>query len=182
MLLLMRAKFIALLMFPGRILHEISHRFFCDVTTVPVYAIRYFILHHDSKTGGCVTHEHTNSLRKAFLIGCGPLIINSIVCMVLTLPFGTSYVLGTDFIKPQSPMMNYAHNFVTWFGLCAGIYAMPSNQDIEQIIDLSNSAGSRLFTYPFISLVYIMNWNYLGYGFRACYAVLVACLVPFILL
>jgi len=167
---------IALATFPGTILHEIAHRFFCDVTNVPVYAIRYFI--PLSTTSGCVIHERTDSLVKAFLIGCGPLIINSLVCMVLTMPYGTSYIFGTSFIVPQGPVMNCTYWFVTWFGFCAGISAIPSNQDVTQLIELSNSALSRLFTYPIIGIVYIMNLDYIGFWLRAGYAMCLATVLP----
>lgn len=169
-------ELIALITFPGIILHEIAHRFFCDFFHVPVYSIRYFIPF--STTAGCVVHEPTNNIFKFFFIGCGPLIINSLVCMVLTFPFGLICALETNFIVSKSIIVHLGYIFITWIGLCAGLKAFPSNQDIAGLAILTESFWAKVCIYPFIALIHIVNLNYISFWIRFIYAYLLSLILP----
>ena len=45
---------ISLVTFPGVVVHEAAHRFFCDVTDTPVYEVSYF--RPRGKPAGYVIH------------------------------------------------------------------------------------------------------------------------------
>src|SRR5579872_135010 len=125
MIFFIPGELIALITFPGVIIHEIAHRFFCDFNKVPVYGIQYFI--PLSENAGCVIHERTSKLSHAFFIASGPLIVNSIVCMLLTFPYMTPYYLGTDFLVNTSFRASIGYSLLVWIGMSAGFNAIPSN-------------------------------------------------------
>ena len=105
---------IALVTFPGIIVHEIAHRFFCDVHNIPVYAVSYFS--PLSKRAGCVIYQETDNVFHRFLIAIGPLIINSLFCMLLAFPAGVTDFLGTDFIPRHSMVMDVMDFLLRWVG------------------------------------------------------------------
>src|SRR3989338_6882775 len=72
---------ISLLTFPGVIAHEFSHRLFADLAKVPVYKVCYIRL---GNPAGYVIHGSVKGLKNAFLISVGPLIINTVLCALLT--------------------------------------------------------------------------------------------------
>ncbi len=171
---------IACITFPGVIIHEIAHRFFCDIFNVPVYEINYF--KPFSKTAGHVRHHPTNSLRAAFFIGMAPLFINSILCMVLTLPMGIPIFLGTNFLMPTSLAHLMFGLVLYWVGMSIGFNAIPSKQDLAGLWYMTDSRIIKMF----LMFVYILLWpfNINGIGPLCCliYAYLLSMLLPFILL
>ena len=74
---------IALLTFPGVIVHELAHQFFCRLLKVPVFKVCYIRVGNPS---GYVIHEHPHSPWKSLLIGYGPLLVNSIVGTLIAFP------------------------------------------------------------------------------------------------
>lgn len=132
-------ELISIVTFPGVIMHEFAHRFFCDLTRVPVYAVCYFRV---NKTAGYVIHAPTKSVIKSFLITCGPFILNTILCaMLLAFPM-VSYQFG----KPE----HYTLTIVLgWLGFSVGSHAIPSKPDINNFIEtLDNSTALFLFRMP----------------------------------
>lgn len=112
---------IALVTFPGVIVHEAAHRFFCDVTDTPVYAVSYF--QPGQKTAGYVVHGRPRSLRAALLISCGPLVINTVLCAVLTFTVAyQTFVLNAGLNDPVLILL-------AWLGYSIGMHAIPSRQD-----------------------------------------------------
>jgi hypothetical protein len=73
---------IALVTFPGVVVHEAAHRFFCDLTETPVYEVSY--LRPMGNPAGYVVYGRPRSLRAALMISGGPLLINTLLCAVLT--------------------------------------------------------------------------------------------------
>lgn len=116
---------ISLLTFPGVVVHEIAHRFFCDISRVPVRAVCYFRF---GNPAGYVIHDKTTNLKHSFLISVGPLILNSVLCVLLTFPYGARLALD---------VVNYpAHVLLlTWVGLSIGMHAFPSNDDIQNFVE-----------------------------------------------
>jgi hypothetical protein len=112
---------IALVTFPGVVVHEIAHRFFCDVTDTPVYEVDYYS--PGSNPAGYVVHGPPRSLRAGLLISCGPLLVNTVLCAVLT--FTVAY---------QTLILNSSLNdpvlwVLAWLGYSIGMHAIPSRQD-----------------------------------------------------
>ena len=129
---------IALVTFPGVIVHEIAHRFFCDVTDTPVYAVSYF--RPGGNPAGYVVHGPPRSLRAALLISCGPLLINTVLCAVLT--FTVAYqtlVLNAGLTDPVLIVL-------AWLGYSIGMHAIPSRQDAASFTAQVHEARGQGFT------------------------------------
>jgi hypothetical protein len=112
---------ISLVTFPGVVVHEAAHRFFCDVTDTPVYEVCYF--QPRSKTAGYVIHGRPRSLGAALLISGGPLLINTVLCALLTV--AVAYRL---FIL-QAGLGGPVLLLLAWLGYSIGMHAIPSRQD-----------------------------------------------------
>lgn len=117
---------ISILTFPGVICHEIAHRFFCDICRVPVIDICYFRF---GNPAGYVVHSKPSNLRSAFLIAVGPLIINSLLCAIITFP--ASIPIFT--LNVESP--GFSLGLLMWVGISIGMSSLPSNADIEGFSD-----------------------------------------------
>lgn len=166
---------IALATFPGVIIHEIAHRFFCEINDIPVFAIRYFVPF--AKTAGCVYHAPTNKLRHSLLIGIAPLILNSLVCILLTIPFATIQGMGTYFVTTSH---SFLYVFLAWIGYSAGINAFPSNQDMRGAVAIAAQRGliTRMMINFFALIVKAMNINGIGFFINAAYAIALSAIVP----
>ena len=119
---------IAILTFPGIIVHEIAHRLFCHLTGVPVYDVRYF--HPTAQPSGYVIHGRPPTSRAALLITSGQLILNSLLCMLLT--FGAS--ISTWILKDSQA--SWVSGLLLWVGISVGMHAFPSNQDASSFVDM----------------------------------------------
>ncbi len=129
-------ELVALLTFPGVVLHEFAHRFFCDVTKHSVYKACYFKL-DGTNTVGYVLHEPSKNIHSAFLISLGPLIINTALCIMLILP-GILYF----FVLSAGPSLLLG--FLMWVGISFGWHASPSDTDVNSLLDsLTHLGASR---------------------------------------
>lgn len=166
---------IALLTFPGVIVHEGAHRFFCDIAKVPVYQVCYIRV---GNPAGYVIHGNTDSLRKAFLISVGPLIVNTILCAVICF----SAVLPLFFLQERA--MNIAHYALAYLGLSIGMHAFPSNVDMKSfmaVMHRTNRRGFLFFVAKFFQgLIYVANLLRVAW-FDLIYAVAVAVALPLLL-
>lgn len=167
---------IATLTFPGVIVHEIAHRMFCDWARVPVYKVCYFRVGTPS---GFVVHGPVNSLRKSFLISIGPLIVNTILCMMIM--FSVSIPL---FFLHESGF-NPLNWLLAWLGISIGMNAFPSNQDMtvfmEEVKRTSYRGPLFFVAKAFSGLVMLANVLRVVW-FHAIYAVAISALLPFLLL
>src|SRR3989339_1346123 len=143
MIIFIPGQIIYLLTFPGVILHEIAHRFVCDMLGVRVYHVCYFSL--SKEASGYVMHENITSAFHVFLIAIAPLFINSIICMLLLFPFGFAKILDTTFIFEEFTINNIIHYLVIWAGFSIGYHAMPSNVDMQRAPELTKGYTSYFF-------------------------------------
>lgn len=140
---------IALLTFPGVILHEWAHKVFCDLFDIPVYEVRYFTLRRE--VAGFVKHGEPSSFSQSFWISCGPLVINSSVTVLLGA--ATAQAINGSALQI----------FLGWLGVSMGMHAFPSDHDARRIVDASRAArkmgGSRLYilAFPFVALIFAAN-------------------------
>lgn len=145
-------KIISLITFPGVIVHEIAHKFFCDLLNIPVYEASYLPF---KKSSGYIKHENIVSVTKALIVTLGPLIINSILCMFLT--FSASIPL---FIL-EATLVNPLFYIIFWFGISIGMHALPSDIDIDSFIEsVKGSKGQGIIYYislPFCYFFRIIN-------------------------
>ncbi len=117
---------IATITFPGVILHEMAHKFFCDRYNIPVYDVKYFAM---SKHAGHVIHAHVTDSRKNAIIALAPLLINSVVCFVLLFPKILPIMMETSFVS----VYTFSDIFLIWVGLSCGFNALPSKTDLSNI-------------------------------------------------
>ena len=132
---------IALATFPGIILHEWAHKFFCDRTRVPVYKTCYFRL---GNPPGYVIHSPADTYGKAFLISTAPFLVNTAIavicyCIALLIPHSLpAYILY-------------------WLGISTAIHSFPSSQDADNLWSYSKRAWRRnpaiMFSFPVIGLI-----------------------------
>lgn len=116
----------AIITFPGVILHEIAHKFFCDLYQVPVYKVNYFVV---SSKAGSVVHAVLHHSRKNAIIALAPLLINSMICLLFLTPQFLSHFMGTSFISTYT-----IFDFILiWIGISCGFNALPSKADIAHI-------------------------------------------------
>ena len=132
---------IAIITFPGIILHEWAHKFFCDRTGVPVYKTCYFRL---GNPAGYVIHGQVDNYGKAFLISTAPFLVNTIIAAIffviaVILPLGLiSYILY-------------------WLGISIAMHSFPSSEDADNLWHYSKRALRRnplaLFGFPVVGLI-----------------------------
>lgn len=178
MIIIIPGWLIALVTFPGVIIHEIAHKFFCDLTKTKVYKVAYFI--PLEKTAGYVIHEGAHNALSSFLIAVAPFFINSVVCIMLTLPYGIDFLMPISHHE-MSVFAAIAKSFITWVGFSAGLHAMPSNKDLDSVqesqhflLDLVISSSSAVLR--------IFNIEIFGTFLQLGYAILIYLMIPLILL
>ncbi len=144
----------AIITFPGIIVHEIAHRFFCDITKTAVYEIDYLNLSNFSTTGylGYVKHKEAIGLRKNILINLGPLLLNTFFCVVFTTPYAMSIAANAGNV------LNFSHIFLLWLGFSIGVHALPSKQDIINLtkyISSYHNFFTQILYFPFRVLFFL---------------------------
>lgn len=167
---------IALLTFPGVICHEIAHRFFCDTAKVPVYSACYFRL---GNPAGYVIHAPAETLKGAFLISIGPLIVNTLLCALICF----SVVIPIFILEVQDPSLTAG--LLLWVGISIGMHAFPSNTDMQNFNDLVKHTGvgglPELIGKLFSGVFTIAN-ALRFFWFDVFYAIIVALLLPWLTL
>lgn len=172
-------ELISLITFPGVIIHEIAHRFFCDIFKVPVYEINYF--RPGDKTAGHVRHANIDSFWISFLIGIAPFFINSVLCMILTFPRGIVFYLGTSDLPSSSASLGFLGFVLYWAGGSIGFNAIPSTKDLEGLWNKTESYESKALLILVNILFWPFNINMIGPMFSVVYAYLLSMLLPAIL-
>ena len=108
---------IAILTFPGVIVHEAGHRLFCSLAGVRVYKTCYFRL---GNPAGYVIHGPVQSYGAGFLICVAPFIVNTAVALLIF-----------------SIAVNVSSNAVAfplyWLGISIGMHAFPSSGDADNL-------------------------------------------------
>jgi hypothetical protein len=167
---------VALLTFPGVIFHEMAHRFFCDIAEVPVYAVSYIRV---GNPAGYVIHGPVKSLRSAFLISIGPLIINTLLCSLISF----AAVIPIYILKVGDTSI--ASGLLIWVGISMGMHAFPSNTDTDNFSALVERTGTRGLAHLIgrcLSGVFAFANALRFFWFDAIYAFLVASLLPWMVL
>ena len=138
---------IAIFTFPGVIVHELAHQFFCRLLGVPVFKVCYFRVGNPS---GYVIHEHPHSPWKSLLIGVGPLLVNSIVGAIVTFP---------AFIAFRFNSADPVDALLMWLGFSIAMHSFPSTGDAASIWKSTMSAGSpilcKIISVPVVGLIWI---------------------------
>lgn len=171
-MIIIPGQLISLLTFPGVVMHEIAHRFMCDILKVPVYEVRYFNI--GATRAGHVIHHKTNNTAHTILISFAPLLFNSILCMIFTFPFmAANRIISFEIANPLSIIL-------WWIGISIGANAFPSNQDTAAMF----ATESKGVTYGAIYIAhYIMRFlNFLSIAWiDFAYAFLLSLTLPYLI-
>jgi hypothetical protein len=154
---------ISVLTFPGVIVHEFAHLFFCKLRKVAVFEVCYFRF---GNPVGYVIHENTTNFYTTFLISMGPFFVNTILCLLICIP---AY-FPINFFSVDHPL-SY---FLMWLGVSIGMHAVPSNQDAKNLYEQAKEKVKEnnilaLISFPIVGLIYLFNilrfiWADLAYG------------------
>jgi hypothetical protein len=155
---------IALVTFPGVIVHESAHLLFCKLRRVAVFDVCFFRMGNPS---GYVIHETPRDFLSAFLISMGPFFLNSLLCFIICFPvFLPMRVFGIE--DPMSYVL-------MWLGLSIGMHAFPSTGDASVLWTEARKAAAHwnplaVISLPLVGVIYVANllrffWLDYLYGF-----------------
>jgi Putative zincin peptidase len=154
---------ISLATFPGVIIHEAAHLFFCKLFRLAVYGVCFIRI---GNPAGYVIHEKTDNFRALFFVSMGPFVINTILCMV----FCTAAFLPVWELKIEDPLAYFFY----WLGLSIGMHAFPSTGDLTNIWAMAPDMARKgnllaIVSLPLVAVLYVLNfarvvWADLGYG------------------
>lgn len=155
---------IAMVTFPGVIVHEAAHMLFCRLRGVAILDVCFFRV---GNPAGYVVHEPIEDFTTAFLVDVGPFFLNSLLGMVFCFP---AFVPVRIFDR-MDPLLF----LMLWLGISIGMHAFPSNQDATALWQHAKVAAKRLnplaiLSLPLVLLIYIANllsiiWFDALYGF-----------------
>lgn len=149
---------VAIVTFPGVIVHEAAHMLFCKLRGVAVLDVCFFRFGNPC---GYVIHEEIEDFGTAFFVSVGPFIINSLLCIVICSPaFVPVRIFGI-----QNPL-SY---FLLWLGISIGMHAFPSTVDAKGLLHNAKKAIASgnmfaLVAYPVVLLIYAANISCVFWG------------------
>lgn len=142
---------ISIVTFPGVIIHEVAHMWFCKLRGVAVFDVCFFRL---GNPAGYVVHEEIKDFNTAFLVSMGPFIVNSLLCIFICFPaFLPIYIFEAKSI----PLY-----FLLWLGISIGMHAFPSITDGKAMLQNAKKAASSgnilaILSFPIVLLIYLAN-------------------------
>jgi hypothetical protein len=142
---------IALATFPGVIVHEAAHMFFCKVRRVAVFDMCFFRV---GNPAGYIIHEEIGDFTTAFLVCVGPLLINSLLCVIICFPA----FMPVRVFHVEHPL-SY---FLLWLGVSIGMHAFPSTHDATNLYHHAKKAAKTLnplalLSFPLVLLIVVAN-------------------------
>src|SRR6185437_14969898 len=143
---------IALATFPGVIVHEAAHLYFCKLFRLQVYKVCFIRM---GNPAGYVIHEKTNNFKAIFFVSMGPFFINTLLCIVFCL----AAFLPVWELKVFDPLAYFFY----WLGLAIGMHAFPSTQDLSHLWEKAPGLAKKgnllaLFSLPLAGLLVIANY------------------------
>ena len=155
---------IAIVTFPGVIVHEAGHMLFCKIRGVAVLDVCFFRV---GNPAGYVIHEEPKDFTSAFLVATGPLIVNTLLCFLICFP-----VLLPMKEFGREDIFDYA---LIWLGLSIGMHAFPSTHDAKSLWNHARAAVKEknllaVASFPLVVFIFVGNvlsvvWFDLIYGF-----------------
>ncbi|HMK45620.1 MAG TPA: DUF3267 domain-containing protein [Methanocella sp.] len=131
--------------FPGVILHEWSHKTFCNIAGVPVYEVKYFTF---GNPAGYVRHGEVTRYRDAFLVTIAPFIVNTIFALLA-------------FVIPALHINDIVNIVFLWLGASFAMHAFPSNGDAKNLWNHSRqmwrSNPVALIGFPLVMIIAMAN-------------------------
>lgn len=146
---------ISVLTFPGVIVHEFGHKYFCDKFNVKVHDVRYFRI---GNPAGYVVHDIPDKFYKTFFIDIGPFIVNTALAGAIF----AIIALLVHLAKAESGPIVWLAGFLGWIGFSIGMNSFPSHHDAkvlwkESRRHLSQGDAVAIAGFPFALLIWIAN-------------------------
>jgi hypothetical protein len=154
--------YIAIVTFPGVIVHEFAHKLFCQITGTKVIKVCYLRFGNPS---GYVQHEPATNVWKYILIGVGPFVVNT------TIGFGIGMIALMKCFHAGA--LGYVGMFLIWLGVSVAMHSFPSTGDAKYIWSAVWEKGApistRLVATPLVVIVLLgalgsVFWLDLLYG------------------
>lgn len=153
---------ISIATFPGVIVHEIAHQFFCRISRVAVFDVCYFRF---GNPAGYVIHEIPRKPSQHILIGIGPFFVNTIIGALIALPAAIP-VIKFDVGAPLDYLL-------IWLGVSIAMHSFPSTVDAQGIWEAvkskETSIPTKVLAAPIVGIIYLcaagsVFWLDLIYG------------------
>jgi hypothetical protein len=150
-MILIPGQLIALATFPGVIVHEVAHMWFCKLRGVAVLDVCFFRF---GNPAGYVAHEEITNFNTALLVSVGPFIVNSLLCMFICFPaFLPVRIFGVS---------DFPSYFLLWLGISIGMHAFPSTGDGHALYQHARKAAASgsilaILSFPLVGLIYLAN-------------------------
>lgn len=171
---LIPGQIIALVTFPGVIVHEIAHQLFCRISRVAVFDVCYFKF---SDPCGYVVHEEPKKISQHVLISIGPFIINTILGALIAM-------------SSAIPVLKFSSGdaldfLLIWLGVSIAMHAFPSKGDANNIWEIIKNEETnwlaKILCFPIVVFIHIaalgsVIWLDFAYGMA------VALLIPNLIL
>lgn len=143
---------IALATFPGVILHEAAHLFFCKMFKLQVYDVCFLRF---GNPAGYVIHEKTDNFTALFFVSMGPFVGNTLLCVL----FCTAAFLPVWELKVSDPLAYFFY----WLGLSIGMHSFPSTADLSNLWELAPTRAKQgnvlaIVSLPLIAVLYVLNF------------------------
>jgi hypothetical protein len=163
-------ELIAILTFPGVIVHEAAHQIFCRFFRVAVLDVCYI---RYGRPSGYVVHEPAVRPGQHVWISVGPFLVNTLVGALIAAPAAIPVI--------QFEAGNPLEYLLIWLGVSIAMHAFPSTGDAQAIRrtlkERKTSVLTKLIATPVVFIIYLgaagsVFWLDLMYG------VAVAMLLP----
>jgi len=142
------SQVVALLTFPGVVLHQVVEQLFCRWRRVAVGDVCYIRF---GTPPGFVTHERPVTVRQALLIGLGPFFVNSLLAALMAYPF----VLPALEFR-VSATQGY---ILAWLSVSIAMHSFPNADETGDLWRAVRSPRSstltRLLATPLVGFMYV---------------------------
>lgn len=144
---LIPGKLVALVTFPGIIVHELAHIFLAKLVGIKVAGAKLLSL-GTGNTMGYVLTEKQKHVWKQFLVTFGPFFVNSIVAVLLSMVY--------LFVKNVA----FLNILLIWLAFSVGMHAFPSTGDAKALFNetVDSIKRSRFWNavfLPFVGFIYL---------------------------
>ena len=150
-MILIPGQLVSIATFPGVIVHEAAHMWFCKLRDVAVLDVCFFRF---GNPAGYVVHEEIKDFSTALMVSLGPFIINSLLCIFICFPvFLPLRIFGVK---------SFLSYFLLWLGISIGMHAFPSSGDGYALYQNAKKAASSgnilaILSFPLVLLIYLAN-------------------------
>lgn len=179
MIMIIPGELIALLTFPGVVVHEIAHRFFCDIYNIKVYGVGYFNI--GNTQAGHVLHEpiHETKGCAQLLVSIAPLLVNTFLGAIITFPHAAANYFP-NYVAIDNSWMQVIWNINAWVGYSILFHAIPSNHDMTNATTKGSKSPFLLgFLRTVITVIaYICNAKYIGGLIKVLFVIMVSRVLP----